>query len=64
MEVYETKNRIRIFLFRKETRYLYWNRILSDKMKDFHSDHVFFFFNERAERVGRVGRAMQVNSIN
>ena len=30
------------FLFRKETRNLYWNGILSDKMEDSCGDYVFF----------------------
>ena len=30
------------FLFSKETRNLYWNCILSDKMEDSHGDYVFF----------------------
>jgi hypothetical protein len=30
------------FLFRKETRNLYWNRILTDKMEDSCGDYVFF----------------------
>ena len=46
MEVYETKNLTRHFLFRKETRNLYWNRILPGKMKDYHGDYVFILSNE------------------
>ena len=30
------------FLFRTETRNLYWNQILSDKMGDSRGDYVFF----------------------
>ena len=38
------------FLFRKETRNLYWNRIFSDKMEDSYGDYVFIFSFAKKKR--------------
>jgi len=41
LSLYDTKRTLD-FLFRKETRNLYWSRILSDQMEDSRGDYVFF----------------------
>ena len=44
------------FLFRKETRNLYWNRILSDKMEDSRGDYVFFEREKKTNSPKKIRR--------
>ena len=44
------------FFTRKETRNLYWNRILSDKMEDSRGDYVFFDREKKTNSPKKIRR--------